>query len=393
MKSLKKILLFSFLFLSLAFAASVYAFSDKIYQSLEQFSKILHYVEENYVDEVDESKLILGAIKGMLATLDPHTFYLSPDFYKELRADTAGKFGGVGLEVSIKEDVLTIVSPMEGSPADRAGIQPGDKIIRIDGKLTHDMNLVDAVKNMRGSNKTKVVLTLFREGWKSTRDFTLTREIINVKSVKAELLEQKYLYAKINTFQERTAQDLQKAIEVNQKKSGGLQGLIIDLRNNPGGLLDEAVSVSDLFVKEGVLVSVKGRVGKPEDRKATGKAPYADLPMVVLVNAGSASASEIFAGAMQDYGRAFVMGTKSFGKGSVQTVMELGNGAGLKLTIARYYTPKGRKIDGKGVLPDEIVALPKTENKKAEEDEILPAAKEDSQKQAALRHLKQMEQK
>ncbi len=393
MKPIKKIFLYSFLFLSLAFAASVYAFSDKIYQSLEQFSKILHYVEENYVDQVDESKLVLGAIKGMLSTLDPHTFYLSPDFYKELRADTAGKFGGVGLEVSIKDDALIIVSPMEGSPADKAGVQAGDKIIRIDGKLTHDMNLVDAVKSMRGPSKTKVVLTLFREGWKTTKDFSLTREIINVKSVKFELLEQKYLYTKVNSFQERTAQDLQKAIELNQKKSGGLKGLIVDLRNNPGGLLEEAVGVSDLFIKEGMIVSVKGRTGKAEERKASGKAPYLDLPMVVLVNAGSASASEIFAGAMQDYGRAFLMGTKTFGKGSVQTVMDLGNGAGLKITIARYYTPKGRKIDGKGVMPDEIVVLPKTETQKAEEDETLPPSKEDTQKQAALKHLKKMEQK
>lgn len=393
MKLYKKILLSFFLFVSLAFAASVYAFSDKIYESLEQFSKILHYVEENYVDEVDESKLVLGAIKGMLSTLDPHTFYLSPDFYKELRSDTAGKFGGVGLEVSIKDDALIIVSPMEGSPADRAGVQAGDKIIRIDGNLTHDMNLVDAVKSMRGPSKTKVVLTLFREGWKTTKDFSLTREIINVKSVKFELLEQKYLYTKVNSFQERTAQDLQKAIELNQKKSGGLKGLIVDLRNNPGGLLEEAVGVSDLFIKEGMIVSVKGRTGKAEERKASGKAPYLDLPMVVLVNAGSASASEIFAGAMQDYGRAFLMGTKTFGKGSVQTVMDLGNGAGLKITIARYYTPKGRKIDGKGVMPDEIVVLPKTETQKAEEDETLPPSKEDTQKQAALKHLKKMEQK
>jgi len=384
---------------SLVFSFSaLQAFTEKIYESLEQFSKVLYYVENEYVEPVDPQKLLQGAIKGMLGTLDPHTLYLSPEIYKELKVDTVGRFGGVGLEVTLKDGVLTVVSPIEGTPAAKAGILPGDRIFKIDGAITKDMDLTDAVKKMRGLRKSKVTLSIFREGWKETHDFKLTRENISVKSVKSELLDGKYAYVRITNFQERTTEDLTKALAELDKQAGGLKGIIIDLRNDPGGLLDQAVDVGDLFIKQGVIVSTKGRTGNIDERKASGKAPYPNIPLAVLINGGSASASEIVAGALQDYGRAFLIGTQSFGKGSVQTVIDLGNDAGLKLTVARYYTPKGRQIDGKGIAPDEVVHLkgPETAESKAakhnsqekEEPDTLP--KDDNQKKAALDYLKKV---
>ncbi|MFO1519511.1 MAG: S41 family peptidase [bacterium] len=376
------------------------AFTDQIYKSLEQFAKILYYVENDYVDHADEKALIEGAIKGMLGVLDPHTIYLTPDIYRELKVDTVGKFGGVGLEVTLKDGVITVVAPIEGTPADKAHLQPGDRILKIDGQSTKNMNLSDAVKKMRGIRKSKVHLTIYREGWKEPKDVALTRETINVKSVRSELLDGKYGYVRITSFQERTRDDLAKALESLQKTSGGLKGLIIDLRNNPGGLLDQAVEVSDLFIKDGVIVSTQGRTHQMDARKATGKGPYFDLPIVVLVNGGSASASEIVSGALQDYGRGYLMGTQTFGKGSVQTVIDLGDGSGLKLTVARYFTPKGRQIDGKGIAPDEVVKLQGPETSKGSKGESAPAKNEDddeeispkndNQKQSALEHLKKI---
>jgi carboxyl-terminal processing protease len=384
--------------LGISLTASVsllFAFSEKIYRSLDLFSKVLYYVEEDYVDPVDEKNLIQGAIKGMLGVLDPHTLFLTPDIYHELKVDTVGKFGGVGIEVTLKDGILTVVSPIEDTPAARAGVQPGDRILKIDGQSTKDMNLSDAVKKMRGIRKSKVALTLYREGWKEPRDFTLLRETINVKSVKSELIDKKYGYVRITSFQERTKDDLAKALESLEKSSGGLKGILIDLRNNPGGLLDQAVDVSDLFIKEGVIVSTQGRTKKVDERRATGKGPYLEVPIVVLVNGGSASAAEIVSGALQDYGRAFIMGTQTFGKGSVQTVIDLGEDTGLKLTIARYYTPKGRQIDGKGITPDEVVKLKTSETQKVEnpqerEGDAEVAPKDDNQKQAAIEKLKKM---
>lgn len=384
--------------LGLAWSVSpLKAFSDKIYQSLEQFSKVLYYVENEYVEPVNPQTLLQGAIKGMLGTLDPHTMYLSPDIYKELKVDTVGRFGGVGLEVSLKDGILTVVSPIEGTPAAKAGIEHGDRILKIDNALTKGMDLSDAVKKMRGSRNSKVHLTIFREGWKEPHEFKLTRENINVKSVKFELLDNKYAYTRITNFQERTGEDLLKALNQMEKSSGGLKGIIIDLRNDPGGLLDQAVEVSDLFIKQGVIVSTKGRTGNIDERKASGKAPFPTVPIVILINGGSASASEIVAGALQDYGRAYLIGTQSFGKGSVQTVIDLGNDAGLKLTVARYYTPKNRQIDGKGIAPDEVVKLklpesgPESKSAKPQEKEepdFFP--KDDNQKKAALDYLKKV---
>jgi carboxyl-terminal processing protease len=376
-------------------ASSVlHAFTDQIYRALEQFSKVLYYVENDYVDPVDEKTLIQGAIKGMLSTLDPHSIYLTPDIYHELKVDTVGKFGGVGLEVTLKDGILTVVSPMEGTPADRAGIHPGDRVVKIDGQITRDMNLSDAVKKMRGIRKSKVTLTLYRDGWKGPRDFALQRETINVKSVRSELIDGKYAYVRITSFQERTQEDLLKALNALQKSANGrLKGIIIDLRNNPGGLLDQAVEVSDLFIKDGIIVSTQGRTHKMDERRATGKAPFPDIPVAILVNGGSASASEIFAGAMQDYGRGHLIGTQTFGKGSVQTVIDMGEDTGLKLTVARYYTPKNRRIDGKGITPDEVVKLKPTETQKGstaspkEDEDEEPAVKDDVQRKAAVDYL------
>lgn len=384
------------LLLGLGLSSSVlHAFTDQIYRALEQFAKVLYYVESDYVDPVDEKTLIQGAIKGMLGTLDPHTLYLTPDIYRELKVDTVGKFGGVGLEVTLKDGILTVVSPMEGTPADRAGLRTGDRIIKIDGQITRDMNLSDAVKKMRGIRKSKVNLTIFREGWREPREYSLQRETINVKSVKGELIDGKYAYVRISSFQERTRDDLLKTLTTLDKSSGGLKGIIIDLRNNPGGLLDQAVDVSDLFIKDGIIVSTQGRSGKMDERKATGKSPYPTIPIAVLVNGGSASAAEILSGALQDYGRGHLIGTQTFGKGSVQTVIDMGEGTGLKLTVARYYTPKGRRIDGKGIAPDEIVKLKapetgKAESSRAKDDEEEASPKEDLQRKAAIDYLKKI---
>lgn len=336
-----------------------HAIPEKIYRSLDLFTKVLYLVERDYVEEVDGEELVYGAIKGMLGTLDPYSVFLTPDVYKELKVDTVGRFGGVGLEITLREGVLTVVAPIEDTPADRAGIQSGDKIVKINGTSTKGMNLVDAVRRMRGSKKSKVTLTIVREGIKKPFDVALRRETIKIKSVKPQLLPSGIVYIRMTNFQENTQAELAKKLKALAKKSGGMKGIILDLRNNPGGLLDEAVGVSDLFLKSGTIVSTRGRGAETEVKIATGGQGYYDVPLVVLINKGSASASEIVAGAIQDRKRGKVIGSTSFGKGSVQTVIELGEGTGLKLTIAKYYTPGGKTIEGKGVTPDFEVTNPK----------------------------------
>ncbi len=372
----------------------LHAFSENVYKSLEQFAKVLYYVENDYVDKVDEKNLLQGGIKGMLGTLDPHTLFLTPDIYKDLKVDTVGKFGGVGLEVTLKDGILTVVSPIEDTPASKAGIKPGDRLLKIDGHSTKDMNLTDAVRKMRGARNSKVVISIFREGWKEPHDISLVRENISVKSIKGELIENKYAYARIASFQERTKEDLEQLLTQYNKTSGGLKGIILDLRNDPGGLLDQAVEVSGLFIKEGPVVSMQGRSRKTEVRKVTGKAPYPTLPIAVLVNGGSASAAEIVAGALQDYNRGYLIGTQTFGKGTVQTVIDIGDNSGLKLTVARYFTPKNRQIDGKGLTPNLVVALKEPETKSSEtKPKIKPlpeSLQEDNQKQAAINYLKKI---
>src|SRR6185369_5232570 len=323
------------------------------YESLETFANIINIIQKHYVEEVSTDQLIQGAIDGMMMSLDPHSAYLTPELYKELQVDTKGSFGGLGIEITNRNGILTVVSPIEDTPAYRAGVKSGDQIMKIDGEFTKDMSLVDAVKKMRGPKDTKVTLTLKRENLPELFDVTLTREIIKIQSVKPKMLDKGYGYVRVTQFQERTDDDLERALKALDKEAGGLQGLVLDLRNDPGGLLTQAVKVSDMFLDGGLIVYTDGRLENQKQKYFAHKpGTYSDFPMVVLVNGGSASASEIVAGALQDHKRALVLGTTTFGKGSVQTILPLDDTSALRLTTARYYTPSGRSIQATGIVPD-----------------------------------------
>ncbi|MGB9081146.1 MAG: S41 family peptidase [Desulfuromonadaceae bacterium] len=327
-------------------------------------------IKKSYVEDVDTKKLVYGAINGMLSSLDPHSSFMSPDTYKEMKIDTKGAFGGLGIEISIKDGILTVISPIEDTPAFKAGIKSGDMILKIDDKFTKDLNINDAVKRMRGQKGSKVVLTIMREGLDKPKEYTLVRDIIQVKSIRFNLMDDGYGYLRIAQFQEKTDDDLLKALKaMKEENKGELKGLVLDMRNDPGGLLDQAVKFADHFVPEGqMIVYTEGREKDSKMQftaKKGGKEP--NYPIVVVINGGSASASEIVAGALQDHKRAIILGTQSFGKGSVQTIIPLSDDSGLRLTTARYYTPKGRSIQAKGITPDitvEAVELPKTTGKK-----------------------------
>jgi carboxyl-terminal processing protease len=310
------------------------------------------------VEEVDTKKLVYGAINGMLSSLDPHSSFLPPDMYKELKIETKGSFGGLGIEITIKDGYLTVISPIEDTPAFRAGIKAGDQILKIEEKLTKDMTIIDAVKRMRGPKGSKVTITIMREGFDKPKEFTLVRDIIQVKSIKFKTLDDGYGYVRIAQFQEKTDEDLLKAlVALKAENAGSLKGLILDMRNDPGGLLDQAVRVAEHFIAEGeLLVYTEGRDPDSKMRFSSRKGKKEiGYPMVVLINGGSASASEIVAGALQDHNRAVILGTQSFGKGSVQTIIPLSEDSGLRLTTAKYFTPKGRSIQAKGITPDIIV--------------------------------------
>ncbi len=332
--------------------------AEYTYKQLELFSRVLSYVQNNYVEAVDEQSLVHGAIKGMLDTLDPHTLFMPPDQFKEMKIDTSGEFGGLGIEISKKNDALVVVTPIDDTPAARAGVKTGDQILKIDDESTRSMELARAIAKMRGPAGKKVLLTIMRDGFSQPREFAIIRDHIRIASVESAIFGG-IGHVKVKNFQERTDLSLSKELERLRGLNGGkeLRGLVLDLRNNPGGLLDQAIAISDRFLPGNlVVVSTRGRNGalateeRSKDRDT--EKPY---PMVVLVNAGSASASEIVAGALQDHRRAVVMGVPTFGKGSVQTVIEMEDGSGLKLTIARYYTPSGRSIQEKGILPDFVV--------------------------------------
>src|SRR5436309_5042682 len=332
------------------------AAAKESYEGLETFTNILSIIQKNYVDDVQTKQLIEGAINGMLASLDPHSAYLTPDLYKELQVDTKGSFGGLGIEITNRNGVLTVVSPIEDTPAYRAGVKAGDQIMKINGEFTKDMTLVDAVKKMRGPKDTKVTLTLKRENTPEVFDVTMTREIIKIQSVKWKELAPGYGYVRLTQFQERTDDDLERALKSLDKEAGGLQGLVLDLRNDPGGLLTQAVKVADLFLDSGLIVYTDGRLENQKQKYFAHKpGTWGDFPMVVLVNGGSASASEIVAGALQDHKRALVLGTQTFGKGSVQTILPLDDTSALRLTTARYFTPSGRSIQATGIVPDIIM--------------------------------------
>ena len=332
---------------------------EDTYDKLKVFTEILSLVQSNYVEEVNSRDLIYGAVKGMLDTLDPHSAFMPPDAFREMQVETQGSFGGLGIEITVKDRMLTVVAPIDGTPAERAGIQPGDRIVKIEGQPTKDMTLMDAVRKLRGPKGSKVTISILREGLPDPMDIPLVRETIEVHSVRSKDLGDGIYYVRITSFQEKTSKDLENALEQAQK--AGDAALILDLRNDPGGLLNQAVTVSDMFLDKGqLIVYTQGRI-KNQDLRFT--AEHSDglpkWPMVVLVNGGSASASEIVAGALQDWKRAVLIGTKTFGKGSVQTVIPLSDGSGLRLTTAKYFTPRGRSIHGIGITPDIIVELPK----------------------------------
>lgn len=334
---------------------------EDTYEKLKVFTEILSLVQSNYVEEVNSRDLIYGAVKGMLETLDPHSAFMPPEAFREMQVETQGSFGGLGIEITVKDRMLTVVAPIDGTPADRAGIQPGDRIVKIEGQPTKDMTLMDAVRKLRGPKGSKVTISILRGTSLEPMDITLVREVIEVHSVRSKDLGDGIYYVRVTSFQEKTSKDLEKALEQAQK--AGDTALILDLRNDPGGLLNQAVAVSDMFLDKGqLIVYTQGRI-KNQDLRFTAEHSNGlpKWPMVVLVNGGSASASEIVAGALQDWKRAVILGTKTFGKGSVQTVIPLSDGSGLRLTTAKYFTPRGRSIHGTGIMPDIVVEAVKPE--------------------------------
>jgi len=348
---------------------AVTAGTEEAYPDLEIFTEVLRQIQENYVEPQDPKKLIYGAVKGMVQSLDPHSSFMTKDEYQELMLETKGSFTGIGIEITIKDNILTVVSPIEGTPAYKVGLKAGDKIIKIEDKSTKNMTLMDAVKRIRGPKGTKVKLTILREGERKPLVFSITRDVIPLKSVRAFLLEPGIGYVRISTFQSKTAKDLAKAVGDLEEK-GRLNGLILDLRNNPGGLLSQAIEVSDYFLDSGIIVTTKGRKHSQDIvARAHKNGETRDYPIIVLVNGGSASASEIVAGALQDNKRAVILGTRTFGKGSVQTILPLSDGSALRLTTARYYTPSGRSIQLSGIQPDIELAFVPPEKKKKKKEE------------------------
>ncbi len=354
-------LLSIFSFLNFAFdVAAKEAEDPDSYKELKVFTDVLALVQKNYVEVVNIKQLVEGALKGMLLSLDPHSSYMTEESYNDLKVETKGEFGGLGIEITVKDGFLTVVAPIEDSPAYNVGVQAGDQIIKIDEEFTRNMTMVDAVKKMRGPKGSTVAISVHRKERKDLIPYQIVRDVIKVKSVRQRLLEDRFGYIRLSQFQEESTDEFMKALETLQKQvkdKQQLQGLIVDLRNNPGGLLNQATRISDVFLKDGVIVYTDGRLDSQKQKfyaHDDGKEP--EFPIIVLVNGGSASASEIVAGALQDAHRAVILGTQSFGKGSVQTILPMENGGGLRLTTALYYTRSGRSIQAQGVTPDVIIA-------------------------------------
>lgn len=323
---------------------------------LRSLTEVFGRIKQDYVEPVSDKTLLDNAIKGMLSGLDPHSSYLDAEGYKDLQVGTSGEFGGLGIEVGMEDGFVKVIAPIDDTPAERAGIKSGDLIVRLDSKPVKGLTLHQAVNIMRGKVGTPIMLTVVREGVDKPLEIQIVRDTIKVRSVKHKTLEEGFGYLRISQFQSHTGDNLEKAIKTlrkKAKKTGGLKGLVLDLRNNPGGVLNAAVEVSDAFLKKGLIVYTKGRVPDSELKfNATSKELTGDIPVVVLVNGGSASASEIVAGALQDHKRAVILGTRTFGKGSVQTILPLQGNTALKLTTARYFTPSGRSIQAEGIIPD-----------------------------------------
>jgi len=343
---------------------------EETYKNLEVFANVLMLLQEHYVDTIDPHEVITGAINGMLTSLDPHSAYMVPEDFKELQEETQGSFSGIGIEITIQNGILTVVSPIEDTPAYVAGLMAGDQIIKIENEPTKNMTLMDAVKRLRGKKGTSVTISIYRTDWQELKDFTIVRDEIPVHSVKAAEIEPGLFYARISNFQGNTARELEDALQKQERKNP-ITGMILDLRNNPGGLLDQSVKVSDIFLEQGVIVSTRGR-DKDQDMvfEATRDESDYQFPMIVLVNGGSASASEIVAGALQDHKRAIILGTETFGKGSVQTIIPMPDGAGLRLTTAKYYTPSGDSIQATGIKPDIIVPFKPSNGEQAEKQDM-----------------------
>ncbi len=338
-----------------------FSLSEETRDHLAVFAEALGIVEDNYVEPRETKKLIYGAIKGMVSSLDNHSSFMAPEEFKELQIETKGSFSGIGIEITLKDNILIVVSPIEGTPAYRAGLQAGDRIIKIDGQSTKNMSLIDAVRKIRGPKGSTVTLTIMRQNVEKPKIFSLVREIIPIRSIKVRHFDDGIGYIRITNFQDKTDHDLKQAVKDLNAKFKPLRGLILDLRNDPGGLLDQAVKVADEFLTSGLIVYTEGR-NKTQNHRFYAQDHGTELekttPVVVLINEGSASASEIVAGAMQDRKRATLVGTKSFGKGSVQTIVPLEDGSALRLTTAYYYTPSGRVINEKGIQPDLVVEMP-----------------------------------
>jgi len=330
--------------------------SEDAYEELKVFSDVIELIEREYVDEVDTKELIQKAIQGMVQSLDPHSSLLPLEAYEDLQIDTKGKFTGIGIHITMQDGFVTVISPIEDTPAYKAGIKARDRIIKVDGESAKDLR--EAVTMMRGPKGTKVVVTILREGVKKPLEFELVRDVIPIQSVKSIKLEPGYGYIRLSNFTGTTTNEMEESLDKLENSDAPLKGLILDLRNNGGGLLNQSIKVTDLFIDEGKILSIKGRNKKnTKVFKASASGIPRNYPLVVLINGGSASASEIVAGALQDHKRALILGTTSFGKGSVQTVETLRDGAGLKLTIARYYTPNDRSIQAKGIEPDIYLKL------------------------------------
>ncbi|MGB3212680.1 MAG: S41 family peptidase [Desulforhopalus sp.] len=337
------------------------------YKQLEIFSNVLSILQENYVEEIDTKEVLNGAIRGLLFSLDPHSSYMPPESFKDLQEETRGSFSGIGIEVTIKNDLLTIVSPIADTPADQAGLKANDIIIEINGVSTKNMGPYEAIKKLRGPAGSEVTISIHREGWDNLKSITLKREIIPIQSVKAEFLSPGFVYTRITNFQSHTTGDFKTKLHALKKKHQ-VNGMILDLRSNPGGLLHQAVSIADIFLTEGTIVYTKGRRDDQNNvYPAHDNGAERMYPLVVLVNEGSASASEIVAGAIQAHKRGIIVGSRTFGKGSVQTIIPLPDGAGLRMTTAKYYTPDNRSIQALGITPDVeipfIACLPPEENK------------------------------
>ncbi len=361
-----------FIILLIPGSGNISAYPDDTYKKLKIFTEILGIVEKNYVEEVKPDDLIEKAVQGMIKSLDPHSALLTPDANEESKVSMKGEFGGIGIVITMKNDLITVISPIEGTPAYKAGIKANDIIVKVDGEITKGMTLEEAVNKMRGEKGTSIKITIAREGANNFIDFNLVRDIIPLTSANALLLKPNYGYARITNFRENTTQQFEDVLNKIETDSANLKGLILDLRDNPGGLLDQAVSISDIFLEKGTIVSIVGR--EKTDRKeykAKFNTKKRDYPIVILVNGGTASASEIVAGALQDNKRAVILGTPTFGKGSVQAIIELNDGYAIKLTIAKYYTPNGTSIQAKGITPDIEVSYELEEEKKNEEKDII----------------------